>query len=153
MQTIVLVYQTLHRNAFYHNPAKTLKICNTYFLSALILDPITCTYIKKIHENNFHGLGKNPRKCFSFSKSSTMQIIWNMMQLSWICGFFWKCIMSKERLAMGFVLCGKFWVYYVGFLAPLCWACLLVVSSLGRYVFGSEISYNKPPPRLPGLGC
>ncbi len=27
------------------------------------------------------------------------------------------------------------------------------VSSLGRYVFGSEISYNKPPPRLPGLGC
>jgi hypothetical protein len=25
-------------------------------------------------------------------------------------------------------------------------------SSLGRYVFGSEISYNKPPPRLPGLG-
>ena len=28
-----------------------------------------------------------------------------------------------------------------------------VASSLGRYVFGSEISYNKPPPRLPGLGC
>jgi hypothetical protein len=27
------------------------------------------------------------------------------------------------------------------------------VSSLGRYVFGSEISYNKAPPRLPGLGC
>ncbi len=27
------------------------------------------------------------------------------------------------------------------------------VSSLGRYVFGSEISYNTPPPRLPGLGC
>ncbi len=27
------------------------------------------------------------------------------------------------------------------------------ISSLGRYVFGSEISYNKPPPRLPGLGC
>ncbi len=27
------------------------------------------------------------------------------------------------------------------------------VSSLGRYVFGSEISYNKPPPRLPGLAC
>ncbi len=27
------------------------------------------------------------------------------------------------------------------------------LSSLGRYVFGSEISYNKPPPRLPGLGC
>ncbi len=26
-------------------------------------------------------------------------------------------------------------------------------SSLGRYVFGSEISYNKPPPRLPGLAC
>ena len=25
------------------------------------------------------------------------------------------------------------------------------VSSLGRYVFGSEISYNKPPPRLPAL--
>ena len=25
------------------------------------------------------------------------------------------------------------------------------ISSLGRYVFGSEISYNKPPPRLPGL--
>jgi hypothetical protein len=24
-------------------------------------------------------------------------------------------------------------------------------SSLGRYVFGSEISYNKPPPPLPGL--
>jgi hypothetical protein len=32
--------------------------------------------------------------------------------------------------------------------------CILsVVSSLGRYVFGSEISYNKAPPRLPGLGC
>jgi hypothetical protein len=29
----------------------------------------------------------------------------------------------------------------------------LYVSSLGRYVFGSEISYNKAPPRLPGLGC
>jgi metastasis-associated protein MTA len=28
-----------------------------------------------------------------------------------------------------------------------------IKSSLGRYVFGSEISYNKPPPRLPGLGC
>ncbi len=28
-----------------------------------------------------------------------------------------------------------------------------VMSSLGRYVFGSEISYNKAPPRLPGLGC
>ncbi len=27
------------------------------------------------------------------------------------------------------------------------------VSSLGRYVFGSEISYNKAPPRLPGLAC
>ncbi len=25
------------------------------------------------------------------------------------------------------------------------------VISLGRYVFGSEISYNKAPPRLPGL--
>jgi len=28
-----------------------------------------------------------------------------------------------------------------------------ISSSLGRYVFGSEISYNKAPPRLPGLGC
>ncbi len=28
-----------------------------------------------------------------------------------------------------------------------------IYSSLGRYVFGSEISYNKAPPRLPGLGC
>jgi hypothetical protein len=28
-----------------------------------------------------------------------------------------------------------------------------VASSLGRYVFGSEISYNKAPPRLPGLAC
>ncbi len=27
------------------------------------------------------------------------------------------------------------------------------ISSLGRYVFGSEISYNKAPPRLPGLAC
>jgi hypothetical protein len=27
------------------------------------------------------------------------------------------------------------------------------LSSLGRYVFGSEISYNKAPPRLPGLAC
>ncbi len=26
-------------------------------------------------------------------------------------------------------------------------------SCLGRYVFGSEISYNKAPPRLPGLAC
>ncbi len=30
---------------------------------------------------------------------------------------------------------------------------LTLMSSLGRYVFGSEISYNKAPPRLPGLGC
>ncbi len=30
---------------------------------------------------------------------------------------------------------------------------LTCTSSLGRYVFGSEISYNKAPPRLPGLGC
>ncbi len=29
----------------------------------------------------------------------------------------------------------------------------LLISSLGRYVFGSEISYNKAPPRLPGLAC
>ncbi len=29
----------------------------------------------------------------------------------------------------------------------------VMASSLGRYVFGSEISYNKAPPRLPGLGC
>ncbi len=28
-----------------------------------------------------------------------------------------------------------------------------IASSLGRYVFGSEISYNKAPPRLPGLAC
>jgi hypothetical protein len=28
-----------------------------------------------------------------------------------------------------------------------------LISSLGRYVFGSELSYNKAPPRLPGLGC
>jgi hypothetical protein len=28
---------------------------------------------------------------------------------------------------------------------------ITVLSSLGRYVFGSEISYNKAPPRLPGL--
>ncbi len=28
---------------------------------------------------------------------------------------------------------------------------LSCASSLGRYVFGSEISYNKAPPRLPGL--
>ncbi len=26
-------------------------------------------------------------------------------------------------------------------------------SSLGRYVFGSEISYNKAPPRLAGRAC
>ncbi len=32
-------------------------------------------------------------------------------------------------------------------------AALTQLSSLGRYVFGSEISYNKAPPRLPGLGC
>ncbi len=31
--------------------------------------------------------------------------------------------------------------------------CERTISSLGRYVFGSEISYKKPPPRLPGLGC
>ncbi len=31
--------------------------------------------------------------------------------------------------------------------------CTFNDSSLGRYVFGSEISYNKAPPRLPGLGC
>jgi hypothetical protein len=28
-----------------------------------------------------------------------------------------------------------------------------IESSLGRYVFGSEISYNKAPPPLPGLAC
>ncbi len=33
------------------------------------------------------------------------------------------------------------------------WFLLASSSSLGRYVFGSEISYNKAPPRLPGLGC
>ncbi len=33
------------------------------------------------------------------------------------------------------------------------WEWGRAVSSLGRYVFGSEISYNKAPPRLPGLGC
>jgi hypothetical protein len=32
-------------------------------------------------------------------------------------------------------------------------SCIANTSSLGRYVFGSEISYNKAPPRLPGLGC
>jgi hypothetical protein len=26
-----------------------------------------------------------------------------------------------------------------------------LISSLGRYVFGSVLSYNKAPPRLPGL--
>jgi hypothetical protein len=35
---------------------------------------------------------------------------------------------------------------------PSCTHCAYT-SSLGRYVFGSEISYNKAPPRLPGLGC
>ena len=39
-------------------------------------------------------------------------------------------------------------------MATSVWQCLAaLVSSLGRYVFGSEISYNKAPPRLPGLGC
>jgi hypothetical protein len=33
------------------------------------------------------------------------------------------------------------------------WPLVISGSSLGRYVFGSEISYNKAPPRLPGLGC
>ncbi len=36
---------------------------------------------------------------------------------------------------------------------PKTWLCTACPSSLGRYVFGSEISYNKAPPRLPGLGC
>jgi hypothetical protein len=35
---------------------------------------------------------------------------------------------------------------------PIC-SSVVPGSSLGRYVFGSEISYNKAPPRLPGLGC
>jgi len=30
---------------------------------------------------------------------------------------------------------------------------LCTLSSLGRYVFGSEISFNQAPPRLPGLAC
>jgi hypothetical protein len=45
----------------------------------------------------------------------------------------------------------------VGLLEDNCFAVYTVnldlVSSLGRYVFGSEISYNKAPPRLPGLAC
>ena len=28
-----------------------------------------------------------------------------------------------------------------------------ILLGVGRYAFGSEISYNKAPPRLPGLGC
>ncbi len=48
------------------------------------------------------------------------------------------------------------------FLISICLSCPILslpvslfafLSSLGRYVFGSEISYNKAPPRLPGLGC
>ncbi len=35
---------------------------------------------------------------------------------------------------MGFVLRGKFWVYNVGFLAPLCWECLLVVCVCVNYI-------------------
>jgi hypothetical protein len=52
---------------------------------------------------------------------------------------------------------------YVSHSLRLCYSLRLItldkiliftgVSSLGRYVFGSEISYNKAPPRLPGLGC
>jgi hypothetical protein len=37
--------------------------------------------------------------------------------------------------------------------ADCCSFAMREFSSLGRYVFGSEISYNKAPPRLPGLGC
>jgi hypothetical protein len=37
--------------------------------------------------------------------------------------------------------------------AACCIFAVAGISSLGRYVFGSEISYNKAPPRLPGLGC
>jgi hypothetical protein len=33
------------------------------------------------------------------------------------------------------------------------WSAKIDDSSLGRYVFGSEISYNKAPLRLPGLAC
>ncbi len=141
MQTIVLVYQTLHRYAFYLNPAKKLWIFNTYFLNVLILGPTICKYIMKIHEENFQGLGKKSSTVFYFSNSSKMQRIWNMMPVLYsagsvlVCliseslcstceeirhasllivsnpfGFadFWKCIMSKERLALCFVLCGKF---------------------------------------------
>ncbi len=44
-------------------------------------------------------------------------------------------------------------------LTPLCvldeivGSNVITKSSLGRYVFGSEISYNKAPPPLPGLAC
>ncbi len=41
----------------------------------------------------------------------------------------------------------------LSFLVLLCQPWPTHPSSLGRYVFGSEISYNKAPPRLPGLGC
>ncbi len=55
------------------------------------------------------------------------------------------CWCSHKELFLSAVL--LYSVQYVSVLSST------VFSSLGRYVFGSEISYNKPPPRLPGLGC
>ncbi len=45
------------------------------------------------------------------------------------------------------------WLQKSGPLRLQCFLYGRTISSLGRYVFGSEISYNKAPPRLPGLGC
>ncbi len=56
-------------------------------------------------------------------------------------------LMETARTEENCTLIKKPHIHYTGACTRTC------ESSLGRYVFGSEISYNKPPPRLPGLGC
>jgi hypothetical protein len=76
----------------------------------------------------------------------------------------WNMGIKKRRIWFWFRICWKLmhkkmstkkwqknWVFFT--FITVCVSFRTVVSSLGRYVFGSEISYNKAPPRLPGLGC
>ncbi len=70
------------------------------------------------------------------------------------CGFHVPELSFTSYISWCFYQCALMDLMYLRSLSLLIFPDVSTsASSLGRYVFGSEISYNKAPPRLPGLGC
>jgi hypothetical protein len=84
--------------------------------------------------------------------------VWKCVRPQTFFGFFFAFFPVDSNSASNFAFYGThiefLQKFFLGFTVLALFAKFKAEpSSLGRYVFGSEISYNKAPPRLPGLGC